>query len=89
MKLKERKLMFIVFSTGRGFIANNKMSINPQILEKNGIKEFAVLPYHDFLEFEQLLEDFEGLQELREAKTEEFNEPTRPLSQVLAELAQS
>ena len=52
-------------------------------------KEFAVLPYQEFLEIQQILEDFEDLQELREAKAEEFNAPTSPLSQVLAEVSQS
>jgi hypothetical protein len=41
------------------------------------------------LEIQQILEDFEDLQDLREAKVEEFNAPTRPLSQVLTEFAQS
>jgi hypothetical protein len=62
------------------------MSIHPQIIEKNGIKEFAVLPYQEFLEIQQILEDF---QDLREAKAEEFKAPTRPLSQVLVEFTQS
>lgn len=65
------------------------MSIHPQIIEKDGIKEFAVLPYQEFLEIQQILEDFEDLQELREAKAEEFNAPTIPLSQVLAKVSQS
>jgi hypothetical protein len=65
------------------------MSINPQIIEKNGIKEFAVLTYQEFLEIQQILEDFKDLQDLREAKAEEFNAPTRSLSQVLSEFAQS
>jgi hypothetical protein len=65
------------------------MSIHPQIIEKNGIKEFAVLPYQEFLEIQQILEDFEDLQDLREAKAKEFNAPTRCLSQVLAEFTQS
>ena len=46
------------------------MSIHPQIIEKDGIKEFAVLPYQEFLEIQQIIEDFEDLQELREAKAE-------------------
>ena len=65
------------------------MSIHPQIIEKNGIKEFAVLPYQEFLEIQQILEDFEDLQDLREAKAEEVNAPTRSLSQVLTEFTQS
>lgn len=89
LKLRERKLSFIVSFTGRKFTANIKMSIHPQIIEKNGIKEFAVLPYQEFLEIQQILEDFEDLQELRKAKAEEFNAPTLTLSQVLAEVSQS
>ena len=89
LKLRERKLSFIVSFTGRKFAANITMSIHPQIIEKDGIKEFAVLPYKEFLEIQQILEDFEDIQDLREAKAEEFNAPTRPLSQVLAEFTQS
>jgi len=62
------------------------MSIHPQIIEKDGIKEFAALPYQEFLDIKQILED---IQDLRKAKAEEFNAPTRPLSQVLAEFTQS
>lgn len=64
------------------------MSIHPQIIEKNGIKEFAVLPYQEFLAIQQILEDFEDLQELRDAKAEEFHAPARPLSEVLSEVGQ-
>ena len=71
--------------TGKKFTFNITISIHPQIIEKDGIKEFAVLPYQEFLEIQQILEDFEDIQDLREAKAEEFNAPTRPLSQVLAE----
>jgi hypothetical protein len=88
LKLREIKLSFIVSCTGRKFTANNTMSIHPQIIEKEGIKEFAVLPYQEFLEIQQILEDYEDIQELREAKALEFNAPTRPLSQVLAEARQ-
>ena len=89
LKLRERKLSFIVSFTGRKFTANITMSIHPQIIEKDGIKEFAVLPYQEFLEIQQILEDFEDLQKLREAKAEEFNAPTRPLYQIIAEAKQS
>jgi len=41
------------------------------------------------LEIQQILEDFEDLQDLREAKAEEVNAPTRSLSQVLAEFTKS
>jgi uncharacterized protein YktA (UPF0223 family) len=34
-------------------------------------KEFAVLPYQEFLEIQQILEDFKDFQELRKAKANE------------------
>ena len=35
------------------------MSIHPQIIEKEGKKEYVVLPYEEFLVIKELLEDFE------------------------------
>ena len=49
------------------------ISINPQILEKNGKKEFAILPYEDFLKMQEELECYNDLRILREAKQEEQN----------------
>ena len=39
------------------------MSIHPQIIEKEGKKEFVVLPYEEFLAIKESLEDFEDLKE--------------------------
>ncbi len=49
------------------------ISINPQILEKNGKKEFAILPYEDFLKMQEELECYNDLRILRKAKQEEQN----------------
>jgi len=49
------------------------ISINPQVLEKNGKKEFAILPYEDFLKMQEELECYNDLCILREAKQEEQN----------------
>jgi PHD/YefM family antitoxin component YafN of YafNO toxin-antitoxin module len=49
------------------------ISINAQILEKNGKKEFAILPYEDFLKMQEELECYNDLRILREAKQEEQN----------------
>ncbi|MDL1981391.1 MAG: type II toxin-antitoxin system Phd/YefM family antitoxin [Thermodesulfobacteriota bacterium] len=49
------------------------ISINPQVLEKNGKKEFAILPYEDFLKMQEELECYNDLRILREAKQEEQN----------------
>ena len=63
------------------------MSIHPQIIEKSGRKEFVVLPYEEFIEIQQLLDDLEDLQDLRDAKSAESSVPTRPLAEVLADFA--
>ena len=42
--------------------------LHPKILEKDGKKEFAVLPYDEFVKIQNELEDFEFLKALREAK---------------------
>ena len=52
------------------------ISINPQVLEKNGKKEFAILPYEDFLKMQEELECYNDLRILREAKQEEQNAPS-------------
>ena len=49
------------------------ISINPQVLEKNGKKEFAILPYEDFLKMQEELECYNDLRILREVKQEEQN----------------
>ncbi len=52
------------------------IEIKPQILEKEGRKEFVVLTYEDFLKLQEVLEDYEDLQMLREAKEAEKDAPT-------------
>ena len=62
------------------------MTINPQIIEKNGRKEFAVLPYDEFLRIQEELEDYEDLRTLREEKAAAQGEPTRSLDDILADI---
>tara|TARA_B100000614_G_scaffold253909_1_gene268448 strand:- start:11 stop:208 length:198 start_codon:yes stop_codon:yes gene_type:complete len=62
------------------------MSIHPQVIEKEGKKEFVVLPYEEFLAIKENLEDYEDLKDLREAKAVEGDAPTIPLSEIRAEL---
>ncbi len=52
------------------------ISISPQILEKNGKKEFAILPYEDFLKLQEELACYDDLRILRKAKKEEQNAPS-------------
>jgi len=52
------------------------ISISPQILEKNGKKEYAILTYEDFLKMQEELACYDDLRILREAKKEEQNAPS-------------
>jgi PHD/YefM family antitoxin component YafN of YafNO toxin-antitoxin module len=58
------------------------MKLNPQVIEKNGKKEFVVLPYDEYCELTEALEDYYDLQELRLAKDEAVTDPGVPLSEV-------
>ena len=42
--------------------------MRPNLLERNGKKQFAVLPYEEFVAMQQRLEDLEDLTTLRKAK---------------------
>ena len=44
------------------------LALNPNILEKNGVKEFAVLPFEEFLNIKEELQSYEDLKHLKEAK---------------------
>lgn len=64
------------------------MSIHPQIIEKEGKKEFVILPYEEFLQIQDALEEFDDLRILREEKSSSASEPTRTLDDILAEICQ-
>ena len=51
------------------------MNLHPNFIEKNGKKEFAVLPYEEFVKIKSKLEDYEDLMLLRQTKEENKNEP--------------
>ena len=63
------------------------ITLHPQIIEKEGTKEFVVLPYTDFLTIQEELEDYEDLRLLREAKEKEKNAPTTSLSAIKKEFS--
>ncbi|OUL20645.1 prevent-host-death family protein [Nostoc sp. 106C] len=58
------------------------IELHPEFISKNGQKEFAVLPYEEFLQIQELLEDLEDLRDLREAKQEEKDSLSVPLDEV-------
>jgi hypothetical protein len=60
--------------------------LHPSILEHDGKKTFAVLPYEEFVKIEEELNDFEDLKELRASKMEEANASTVSLSSIRKEL---
>ena len=62
------------------------ISLHPNILERDGKKAFAVLPFEEFLQIQDELQDFEDLKSLREAKEKERNVAGLGLSQARKEL---
>jgi PHD/YefM family antitoxin component YafN of YafNO toxin-antitoxin module len=60
--------------------------MKPQILEKNGKKEFVIITYEDFIKLYETLEDYEDLKELRKAKKAAKGEKPVPFEQMLKEL---
>jgi hypothetical protein len=64
----------------------NRITLHPEILSKNGKKEFVVLPYEEFLALQELLDDIEDLLELRAAKHEGEADSTLPLADAKKEL---
>lgn len=62
------------------------MKLHPEILEKNGKKEFVVLPYEEFLAIQERLSDADDLLELRKAKRAEGRKKSIPLAEAKRKL---
>ena len=62
------------------------IKFHPNYLEKNGKKEFAILPYEEFMKMQDELADYEDLRILREAKKIEADSPAVPFDDVKKEL---
>jgi PHD/YefM family antitoxin component YafN of YafNO toxin-antitoxin module len=62
------------------------MNTQPQVIEREGKKEFLVLPYEEFLRIKESLENYKDLKELREAKSEAASEATVKLADIRSEL---
>ncbi|MGL5806429.1 MAG: type II toxin-antitoxin system prevent-host-death family antitoxin [Xenococcaceae cyanobacterium] len=58
------------------------LELHPIFLNKNGKNEFVVLPYEEFLAIQELLADLEDIQDLKNAKKQEENEPSVSLDEV-------
>jgi len=57
------------------------LTLHPNILEKNGMKEFVVLPFEEFKEVQKELQNFEDLKDLRDAKITEKDALSLSLSE--------
>jgi PHD/YefM family antitoxin component YafN of YafNO toxin-antitoxin module len=57
-----------------------------QIIEKRGKKEFAVIPYKEYLHMQEQIEDFALLKILRKAKAEPDYHKRRPYEDVAKEM---
>lgn len=62
------------------------MTLHPEILVKDGKKQFAVLPYEEFVSLKERLEDMEDLLQLRKAKQAEGRKRAVPLARVKRQL---
>jgi hypothetical protein len=47
------------------------VTLHAQIINKDGEKEYIILPYNEFLKLQEELQDYEDLRCLREAKEAE------------------
>ncbi len=65
------------------------LTLHPDILIKNGKKQFAVLPYEEFVALQERLADAEDLLELRRAKRAEGKSRSIPLGEVKRQLRSS
>ena len=62
------------------------LKLHPEILIKDGQKQFAVLPYEEFLAIQERLADADDLLELRNAKRAEGRKRSVPLTEVKRQL---
>lgn len=65
------------------------MTLNPKILVKDGKRQFAVLPYEQFVALQERLSDAEGLLALRKAKRAEGKKRSIPLAEAKRRLSLS
>lgn len=62
------------------------IKLHPEVLKKNGVNEFVILPYDEFVALQKLLADAQDLTDLREAVRLEGGAPTISLEELKAEL---
>ncbi len=65
---------------------HHMIELHPQIVTKDGEKQFVLLPYDEFTAIQEALADADDLNELRAAKRVEQNAPTIALEEVIESL---
>jgi PHD/YefM family antitoxin component YafN of YafNO toxin-antitoxin module len=63
------------------------MEFHPQFIEKEGKKAFVILSIEEYQALTELIDDYEDLKDLREAKAESIGEQAIPLQQVLSQFS--
>ncbi len=63
------------------------MELNAQIIRKGNINEFAVLPYDEFQKMKEMIENYEDLMLLRNAKNEDHSKNGKSAESLLEELS--
>lgn len=63
------------------------MELHPQIIEKEGKKEFVILPFGEYQALTGLVSDYEDLCDLREEKEKSKDQESVPLDKVISDLS--
>ena len=62
------------------------MKLHPQVIERDGKNEFVVLPTEEYEALTNLVEDYEDLRDLREAKSNSHGQQAVALGKVIQDL---
>ena len=62
------------------------VELHPEFLSREGKRQFAVIPYEEFVQLQEWFEDARDLLDLELAIIENKDEPTYSLEEVRAEL---
>lgn len=59
------------------------MEINAQLIKKGSLIDYVVISYKDYLEIKEKISDYEDLQELKQAKAEDYFKEGKTASSLL------
>ena len=62
------------------------IELHPEVLKKNGVNQFVILPYEEFVALQQVLTDAQDLVDLRAAVREEGDAASISLEELKADL---